>query len=184
MCLILALPRFSVCKVGIIASSCLSVIKTLKDGEIFPKYINGGYINTLDSEKVSWAGKAEVMSNWRWDVERGKVVQGLEGLVITLYAVLCLEGRILAFTDLYSELFSRLFYLRLHILTFVQFHICQREILQFSFTFCLKLCMFVNAWDYPSINYYGSSSSRWGCQAPSCNDNRFINTSILSEEQI
>lgn len=129
MCLILALPRFSVCKVGVIASSSLAVIKTLKDCEIFWNHINGGYINTLDSEKVSWAGKAEVMSNWRWDVERGKVVQGLEGLVITLYAVLCLEGRISAFTDLYSELFLVYFiysytYWHLYNFTFVREKSC------------------------------------------------------------
>lgn len=59
-------------------------------------------------------------------------MQGLEGLVIALYTVLCLGGRISVFTDLYSELFSPLFYLQLHVLTFVQFHICQREILQFA----------------------------------------------------
>ncbi|EOB04804.1 POU domain, class 6, transcription factor 2 [Anas platyrhynchos] len=32
--------------------SKLFVIKTLKDCEIFQYYVNGGYINTLDSEKT------------------------------------------------------------------------------------------------------------------------------------
>lgn len=54
-------------------------------------------------------------------------MQGLEGLVITLYTVLYLEGRLSAFNDLYFELFSSVFYLQLHVLTFVQFHICQRQ---------------------------------------------------------